>query len=65
MEASLSATGAWAGFAWALRRDLRLAARSSAEVLVVLGFFFVVAALFPLGVGPDPRILQLGLKLLF
>ncbi|MPZ43299.1 MAG: heme exporter protein CcmB [Betaproteobacteria bacterium] len=49
----------WAGFAWGLRRDLRLAVRSIAEVLVVLGFFFVVVTLFPLGVGPDPQILQL------
>ena len=51
--------GVLAGFAWGLRRDLRLALRSSAEVLVVLGFFFVVVTLFPLGVGPDPRILHL------
>jgi heme exporter protein B len=50
--------GVLAGFAWGLRRDLRLGLRSSAEVLVVLGFFFVVATLFPLGVGPDPRILE-------
>lgn len=54
-----SLAGAWSGFVWALRRDLRVAARSSAESLVVLGFFFVVVTLFPLGVGPDPRILQL------
>ena len=47
------AGGAFAGIAWALRRDLKLAARSSAEVLIVLGFFFVVVTLFPLGVGPD------------
>ena len=50
--------GAWAGFAWGLRRDLRLSARSSAEVLVVLGFFLIVTTLFPLSVGPDPRILH-------
>jgi heme exporter protein B len=54
----MSEAGAWAGFAWGLQRDLRLSARSSAEVLVVLGFFFIVVTLFPLGVGPDPRILH-------
>jgi heme exporter protein B len=56
--ADASSAGAWAGFAWGLRRDLRLAVRSSAEVLVVLGFFFVVVTLFPLGVGPEPGILH-------
>jgi len=54
----MSEAGAWAGFAWGLRRDLRLSARSSAEVLVVLGFFFIVVTLFPLSVGPDPKILH-------
>jgi len=52
------ATGVLAGFAWGLKRDLRLGARSSAEILVVLGFFLLVVMLFPIGVGPDPRILQ-------
>lgn len=46
-----------AAFGWALTRDIRLGMRSIAEILVVLGFFFVVAALFPIGVGPDPRML--------
>jgi len=54
----MASGGAWAGFAWGLRRDLRLSARSSAEVLVVLGFFLIVTTLFPLSVGPDPRILH-------
>ncbi len=54
----MDGAGAWAGFAWGLRRDLRLSARSSAEVLVVLGFFLIVTTLFPLSVGPDPRILH-------
>ena len=54
----MASEGAWAGFAWGLRRDLRLSARSSAEVLVVLGFFLIVTTLFPLSVGPDPRILH-------
>jgi heme exporter protein B len=50
--------GAWTGFGWGLRRDLRLSARSSAEVLVVLAFFLIVTTLFPLSVGPDPRMLH-------
>lgn len=54
----MAQAGVWAGFAWGLRRDLRLSARSSAEVLVVLGFFLIVVTLFPLSVGPDPRILH-------
>ncbi|RPI44558.1 MAG: heme exporter protein CcmB [Betaproteobacteria bacterium] len=54
----MAQAGAWAGFAWGLRRDLRLSARSTAEVLVVLGFFLIVTTLFPLSVGPEPRILH-------
>ena len=49
--------GVGAAFGWALDRDIRLGMRSIAEILVVLGFFFVVATLFPIGVGPDPRML--------
>jgi heme exporter protein B len=49
--------GVRAGFGWALSRDIRLGMRSLAEILVVLGFFFIVATLFPIGVGPDPRVL--------
>lgn len=47
-----------AGFIWGLKRDLRLSTRSSAEVLVVLAFFFIVVTLFPLSVGPDPKMLH-------
>jgi len=35
-------------------RDLRLAFRRKAEVLSGLFFFVVVAALFPLAIGPEP-----------
>lgn len=49
--------GVGGAFAWALARDIRLGMRSVAEILVVLGFFFVVATLFPIGVGPDPTVL--------
>lgn len=49
--------GVGGAFGWALARDIRLGMRSIAEILVVLGFFFIVATLFPIGVGPDPRVL--------
>jgi heme exporter protein B len=42
-----------------LRRELTLAMRRRGDVLTVLFFFVIVASLFPLGVGPDPRLLSL------
>jgi heme exporter protein B len=54
----MSEAGVIAGFVWGMKRDLRLSTRSSAEVLVVLAFFFIVVTLFPLSVGPDPKILH-------
>lgn len=50
--------GAWRGVAWALRRDLRLALRSKAELGVQLLFYVIVVALVPLGVGPDSVLLR-------
>ena len=44
-------------FAAVLDRDLRLAIRQSADLALVLGFFVIAAALFPLGVGSSPEIL--------
>jgi heme exporter protein B len=45
---------------WAvLRRDLLLALRRKNEVLTSLFFFVVVAALFPLGIGPEAQTLRL------
>lgn len=41
-----------------LQRDLRAAARRRGDVLTVLVFFGVVASLFPLGVGSEPRLLR-------
>lgn len=49
--------GVWPGIAWALRRDLRLALRSKAELGVQLLFYVIVVTLFPLGVGADPALL--------
>ncbi|MFN3398542.1 MAG: heme exporter protein CcmB [Sulfurimicrobium sp.] len=42
-----------------LRRELILAMRRRGDVLTVLFFFVIVASLFPLGVGPDPKLLRL------
>src|SRR3954454_13379960 len=40
------------------RRDLRLALRQGSDTGLVLGFFVLAIVLFPLGVGPEPAILQ-------
>ncbi len=39
-------------------RDLLLARRRRVEALLPLGFFVLAAALFPLGVGPEPQTLR-------
>lgn len=41
------------GFAWALRRDLRLAMRRRSDALNVLGFFVLACSMFPLAIGPQ------------
>ena len=46
-----------AGFAWAINRDMTLSLRHPGETLLVIAFFFLVASLFPLGVGADPQLL--------
>ncbi|MBM3648985.1 MAG: heme exporter protein CcmB [Alphaproteobacteria bacterium] len=45
------------GFAALLMRDLRLAWRRPGDAAVVLAFYVVAVALFPLGVGPEANIL--------
>lgn len=42
-----------------LRRDLLLALRRKSEALTAMFFFVVVAALFPLGIGPELNTLRL------
>ncbi len=44
-------------FAAVLGRELRLSLRHGADTLAALLFFLLVAALFPLGVGPEPEML--------
>jgi heme exporter protein B len=46
-------------FVAVLRRDLLLAMRRKSEVLTAVFFFVVVAALFPLGIGPELNTLRL------
>ncbi len=43
---------------WALRRDLALALRSRAEVLLILVFFVLIASLFPLATSPQSSLLK-------
>jgi heme exporter protein B len=42
-----------------LQRDLLLAARRRTDVLLPIAFFAIAASLFPLGIGPEPKTLQL------
>ena len=41
-----------------VRRDLTIAARRRGDWLTALFFFVMVSSLFPLGVGPEPQLLQ-------
>ena len=45
-------------FLQVLRRELHLAARQRAELLMPLAFFVAAAGLFPLAVGPEPQQLR-------
>ena len=43
---------------WIVWRDLLLAWRRRTDVLATFFFFIIVVSLFPLGVGPEPRLLR-------
>lgn len=45
-------------FVAVLRRDLLLAWRGRADVLVTLAFFVIVVFLFPFGIGAEPNLLR-------
>jgi heme exporter protein B len=45
-------------FWWLVWRDLILAWRRRADVLATLFFFVIVVSLFPLGIGPEARLLR-------
>src|SRR5271166_571745 len=47
-----------AAFIGLFRRDLLLALRQGGDTGLVLGFFVLAVVLFPLGVGPEPAVLQ-------
>ena len=47
-----------AAFIGLFRRDLHLALRQGGDAGLVLGFFVLAVVLFPLGVGPEPAVLQ-------
>jgi heme exporter protein B len=46
------------GFIAIIRREIKLAMRQGSDASIALMFFVVVVALFPLGVGPEPGILE-------
>jgi heme exporter protein B len=46
------------GFLAIVRRELKLAMRQGSDASIALMFLVVVVALFPLGVGPEPGILE-------
>ena len=49
----------WQAMSGVLQRDVRLALRRKAEWLGAVFFFVLVAALFPLAIGPEPDTLRL------
>lgn len=49
----------WQALRGVIRRDLRLAMRRKSEWLGAVFFFVLVAALFPLAIGPEPATLRL------
>ena len=51
--------GSMSGFTAVVKRDVTLAMRRKTEVITAIFFFVVVAALFPLGIGPEMTTLRL------
>jgi len=47
-----------AALLWALRRDLQLSVRRSADAMNVLGFFVLACSMFPLAIGPQREWLE-------
>jgi len=57
-EAEESTVDAVDAFVWALKRDLKVALHSIADLSVVIVFYVLVTSLFPLAISPDPSLLQ-------
>jgi heme exporter protein B len=49
----------WAALRCIIVRDLTLALRRRSDVLTTLFFFIIVVSLFPLGIGPEMKILRI------
>ncbi len=45
-------------FVQVIRRELITAFRRKSDILNPLWFFIIVITLFPLGIGPEPKLLQ-------
>ena len=56
--AVVSAPSTLSMFRWIVARDLTLAWRRRADVLSTLFFFVIVVSLFPLGIGPETKLLR-------
>lgn len=54
----MTAASTWDTMVALFRRDLVLAQRRKADVLGAAFFFVIVVSLFPLGIGPEPALLQ-------
>lgn len=54
----MTASSLFAAVRCIIARDLLLAMRRKADVLTTLFFFVIVVSLFPLGVGPDLKLLR-------
>jgi heme exporter protein B len=54
----VSSPGLTHAMAWVVRRDLLTALRRRSDVATTLVFFAIVASLFPLGIGPDTKLLR-------
>ncbi len=54
----MSAPSTLSMFRWIVARDLTLAWRRRADVLSTLFFFVIVVSLFPLGIGPETKLLR-------
>jgi len=57
-QPAASAVSWWGVLGAVVARDLKLASRRRTDALLPLAFFVVAISLFPLGVGPEPRMLQ-------